>query len=464
MKRGMMLFLVLSMLLFIMAACGNNNSVNDGNAGQNDNKAASNQGGQKTDEQSEKKDPIKMVIHLSGIDEDIKMQEAMKEIQTLDKYSHVEFEFHGREADYLTSVPIAIAGGSQVDIMIVPNPMIQQQWADAGTIVPLDDLAKEIGVDFDKEFGPYVENASNNGEIFIVPHNITRWALYYNKDIFDKAGVPYPDDKVPMTWDEYREVAKQLTSGEGSDKVYGAFYLPWGTFWYGDAIMELGGGEHFYNEEGLSNIEQPAFARGLERVYNMMHVDKSMPTHANTVTSKIDPPAFMNGQYGMNIQGGWVLPWAADKDNFPRDWKIGVAPMPVDSGEKMKTWGIVNGFGISPSSADPELALEIAIDLSRISAKYAVSSESANRTVAQDNLFNQFGELLADDDITVDHLKYIFTSPEAEFVGEKVMGPNNVQYEKVITEEVEKYLVKEQDLESTIQNIKERGDKAIQDK
>ncbi|OUS75665.1 hypothetical protein B1748_16315 [Paenibacillus sp. MY03] len=455
MKRTVSLLLVAVLAFVVLSACSNST--------ENSNSTATNQS-VSTPESVAKKDPIKMIIHLNGIDEDIKMKKAMEEIQTLDKYSHVAFEFHGREADFLTSVPISIAGGKQVDIIIVANPIIQQQWADAGTIVPLDDLIKETGVDFNQEFGPYVENASNNGQIFMVPHNITRWALYYNKSIFDKTGVPYPDDKIPMTWDQYRDVAKKLTSGSGADKTYGAFYLPWGTFWYGDAIMELGGGENFYNDQGLSNIENPAFARSMERLFNMMHIDESTPTHANTITSKTGATSFMNGQYGMDIQGGWVLPWAADKEKFPRDWKIGVAPMPVDSGDKMKTWGIVNGLAISPTSADPKLALEIGLDLSRLSAKYADSSESANRTVEQNELFKVFGESLAGDDIKVEQLEYIFTSPDAIFVGEKIMGANNVNYEKIITEEVEKYLVKQNDLKTTIANIKERGDKIIQAK
>lgn len=164
---------------------------------------------------------------------------------------------------------------------------------------------------------------------------------------------------------------------------------------------------------------------------------------------------------GMCYQGGWVLPWATDKENFPRDWKIGIAPMPVDSGDTMKTWGIVNGFGISPTAKDPELAFEIAMDLSRLSAKNAMSSESANRTVKQDILFTGYGDGLKDDGITVDQLIYVFTDPSITFVGEKIMGDNNVAYEKVYMEEVEKYLVDEQDLDTTISNIKSRGDKAI---
>ena len=49
--------------------------------------------------------------------------------------------------------------------------------------------------------------------------------LYFNKDLFDKAGVPYPS--ADMTWDEYEELAKKMTSGEGSAKVYGTHNHTW---------------------------------------------------------------------------------------------------------------------------------------------------------------------------------------------------------------------------------------------
>jgi len=404
---------------------------------------------------------IKMVIHLNGVGEDIKLEKAMAEVEKMPKYRNVDFEVHGREADYVTACPIAIAGGEQKDIVVIPNPMIQQQWADQGVIVPLDEFIKKDGLDFNKEYGPYAKNAMNNGHYSIVPQNKTSWVLYYNKDIFDKAGVAYPDPQVPMTWDQYRELAKKVTLGEGAEKLYGAFYITWGTFWYGDAIMALGGGEHFYNTEGLSNIEDPAFAKALKRIYAMMFVDNSMPTYADVKTSKIGPTAFMNGKYAMDIQGGWVLPWAVDKTNFPRTWKLGVAPLPVDSGTTPKTWGIVNGFGIAPTSADPQLAFDIAMDLSKLSAKYAQSSPSADQIIPENDLFVGLEDGLKDDGITVDQLNYLFTSPEIKSVTEKIIGKNNVLYEKVITEEVEKYLVQEQSLDETIANIKKRGDKVI---
>jgi multiple sugar transport system substrate-binding protein len=52
-----------------------------------------------------------------------------------------------------------------------------------------------------------------NGELYALPLWSTYSALYYNKDIFDKFGVPYPKDG--MTWDEAIELATKLTRTDG---------------------------------------------------------------------------------------------------------------------------------------------------------------------------------------------------------------------------------------------------------
>ena len=87
--------------------------------------------------------------------------------------------------------------------------------------------------------------------------------------------------------------------------------------------------------------------------------------------------------------------------------------------------------------------------------------EEANRTVEQNDLYVGFGDSLVDDGITTDQIKYVLANPDEIRVTEKIMGPANVEYEKVYMEEVEKYLVEAQDLETTIKNIKERADEAI---
>ena len=49
--------------------------------------------------------------------------------------------------------------------------------------------------------------------------------MYYNKDIFDAAGVEYPSND--WTWSDFEKMATELTSGEGANKIYGAHLHTW---------------------------------------------------------------------------------------------------------------------------------------------------------------------------------------------------------------------------------------------
>lgn len=416
------------------------------------------------EEEVEEKERVKIVLNLNGIEnDDAGAAKAIELVPQMEKFSHVDFEFMDEDPDMLTKMPIAIASGEQQDIIIVANTINRTKFAEAGIIKPLDELIADAGYDFDDMFGNNVNLSKVGDDTVIAPIRRTTWLLYYNKALFDAAGVPYPDEKVPMTWTEYSEIAAKLTSGEGENKVYGALHLTWPTFWYGEATMKLGGGTGFYNAEGLSNIEEPIFATALERTYNMMHVDKSTPSHADVVISKIKPTAFMNGKYGMMISGSWILSWASQREEYPRDWKIGIAPMPVDEGTSLKSWGDTKGYAIPTTAAHPELALDIIVEMIKVGAEYANVDPHAYQKVKNPDLFVETAELLADDDITKEQIAYLLDNPDMELGVEKISGKNNVAYEKVVDEEVEKYFVKEQDLATTIANIKERGDKAILD-
>lgn len=460
MKKVLGMILTLTLLVSMLAACGGSDeSTSAGGASGEKATTASTK-----DDGTSEKEREKIVINIHNFLNDASTLGALEEIQSREEYSHIDFVIKDKDEEYGTTLPIAVAGGEQIDVVALFNPIQQNQLAKAGVIQPLDDILDAAGVDMVAEFGNYAENAKFEGNTVMFPHQVTKWVLYYNKAVFDQAGIDYPDTDVPMTWTEYAELAAALTSGEGGQKVYGALHLEWPMFWYGEAIMKLGGGEYFYNAEGTSNIEEPIFAKALERTYKMMHEDKSIPTYADIIMSKTGPQAFMNGQYGMIVQGAWLLSWAADSESYPRDWELGIAPMPVDSGTAQKTWGVVNGYGVAQTSANPALAAEIALELARLDSKYTETAPAASLAYPQDKLFVAMGEKLAPEGITTEVIQHSFNNPDTLFVTEKVTGTNNVEYETVINEEVEKYLVQEQDLETTISNIKERGDKVILDK
>lgn len=389
--------------------------------------------------------------------------EAIEAVQAMDKYADVEIVVQEADTDYETTLPIKLAGGEQIDIIFCSNPIQQQTFVEAGLLISLDDMLADMGIDMDERYGEYASSAYNNDEVYMLPGEVTSWVLYYNTEIFDEAGIDYPDSEVPMTWDEYRELAADLTSGSGGDKIYGGLQLTWGMYWYGEAIMNLGGAENFFGSDGLSNIEDPAFADALEDTYNMMYVDSSIPTYSDVTTNNIECQAFFSGQYAMFYMHSQVLNWMADEESYPRDWEIGVAPLPVDEGTDQKTWGVVNGYGITPNSADPELALQVLLDIEEQTANFTTTVPMATTAGSQDNLFvSIIDDLDVDTSITTDLLLSLFCNEDITFVSEKISGSNNItEYSTIINEEAEKYLVQAQDLETTISNIKERGDAAI---
>ena len=77
-------------------------------------------------------------------------------------------------------------------------------------------------------------------KLYGLPFRNDYYLLYYNKTLFDQAGVEYP--KNDMTWDEYRELAKKMTSGEGNDKIYGGYCHTWPGSLYRWGLSE----EHKY--------------------------------------------------------------------------------------------------------------------------------------------------------------------------------------------------------------------------
>ena len=90
-----------------------------------------------------------------------------------------------------------------------------------GQVEDLMPYIERDGVDLSIYSGA-AEKLSINNQIFGLPFRNDLWLLFYNKDLFDKAGVAYPTDD--MTWDDWAQMCKEMTSGSGTEKVYGGYF------------------------------------------------------------------------------------------------------------------------------------------------------------------------------------------------------------------------------------------------
>ncbi|MDR2535468.1 MAG: sugar ABC transporter substrate-binding protein [Treponema sp.] len=127
-------------------------------------------------------------------------------------------------ADYTQKLQVMLNGGSDVDILWIKDGDTTKGHANRGQLADLSAYIQRDGIDL-KGFNGLAERFNLGGKMVALPVSTGYYILYYNKDIFDKAGVPYPSND--MTWSQYEQLCAQLTSGSGTDKVYGGFLHTW---------------------------------------------------------------------------------------------------------------------------------------------------------------------------------------------------------------------------------------------
>src|SRR5699024_2050658 len=114
-----------------------------------------------------------------------------------------------------------------------------------------------------------------DGAFYALPYRASSYALFYNKKIFDEKGVPYPDN---LTWDEYADLALQLTSGEGADKFYGSYIPDWNNCIY-SATQE---------GSNLTDDDLEPLSRWLERLNRFYNEDNSHMSYTDMKSGGVD--------------------------------------------------------------------------------------------------------------------------------------------------------------------------------
>jgi multiple sugar transport system substrate-binding protein len=126
--------------------------------------------------------------------------------------------------EYTDKISIMLSGGDETDIITVKDIPQYSGMLTRNQVVPLNTYIEQDGLDLSVYSGA-AEELTYEGSIYALPFRSDIWIMYYNKDLFDAAGVDYPTND--MTWAQFDEVARQMTSGSGADKVYGAHFHTW---------------------------------------------------------------------------------------------------------------------------------------------------------------------------------------------------------------------------------------------
>ena len=116
-----------------------------------------------------------------------------------------------------------VTNGTKIDLYIDSIGILANPKAliDLNLQYDMSELIKKHNIDLKKFEPTTIEAIKNFGGLYGLPVHTTTLLLYYNKDIFDKFGVPYPKDG--MTWEQLADLSRRLTVTDHDGRQYIGF-------------------------------------------------------------------------------------------------------------------------------------------------------------------------------------------------------------------------------------------------
>jgi multiple sugar transport system substrate-binding protein len=234
------------------------------------------------------------------------------------------------------------AGAVAADVYMFETKYMQS-FASLGFFVPLDDyVTVSPVVSEEKYFAQDWEEMFWGGRQMLAPFDNSPATIWYNKDIFDEAGVDYPPDQFGgWDWMGFLDTAIKLTQGEGAERIFGwtgerrwVYFLPW---------VWSNGGWILNEEKTKCVINMPETVEALQWAADLIHEHKIQPLAAE-LTQGGNSAMFYMGRAAMAQKGTW---WAIDlKAQEGLNWNV--APMPdgaagVWTRNPLDAWGVWNG-------------------------------------------------------------------------------------------------------------------------
>ena len=272
----------------------------------------------------------------------------------------VELKEYPAGDDYDTALTADLSAGSAPDVFIVKNLKNYVTFTEGGVLLDISDVASEL----DPATGG-LEPMEVDGATYAVPYRQDSWLLYYNKELFEKAGVDEPDGS--WTWDDYEKAAADLTQGIDAQGVTGTYLHSWQSTVQGFALAQTEGASL---DGGDFGFLAPYYERELA-----MQEAGSQPTYATVTTNELSYQSqFGTQKSAMMGMGSWYIGTlvAEQASGAADEFEWGIAPIPQQDESTTGTDSTPVTFGdpttMGVNAAIDEEKIEVAKDFLRFSA------------------------------------------------------------------------------------------------
>jgi multiple sugar transport system substrate-binding protein len=225
------------------------------------------------------------------------------------------------QSDYRKRLVADLAGGEPADVVLV-NYRRFSGLALKNVFEPLGPyLEKSNVLNYDDFYALSMRAFSLNEQVVCVPQNISSLVTYYNKDLFDVAGLPYPSAE--WTWDDFISLSKALTLDTNQDEridQYGAGVEPT-LIRVAPFIWQNGGTVSMNNTLTLT---EPRDLEAVQWFVDWQVIHKITPG-AVEEQSESSESRFINGRTAIYFNSRRLVPTFREITAF--DWDV--APLPA---------------------------------------------------------------------------------------------------------------------------------------
>ena len=167
-----------------------------------------------------------------------------------------------------------------------------------GKLRKLDEIWDNTDIKKEDFVSSYLDSLSTDDGLYGVPFQISSYVMYWNKDLFEKAGLD--PETPPATYDEWTEMARKLTDPDSHVYGSGLSYTNVGA----DAcIMQMFGGLEVTEQDGKwhANFENNQGYIDFVSWFKTQFDNGSNPTESDLDTM------FVSNQLGLYITGAWLM-------------------------------------------------------------------------------------------------------------------------------------------------------------
>lgn len=254
-------------------------------------------------------------------------------------------------AEIVQKVTSMVAGGQQVDVLFTDSTR-NNLFASKGLLEDLEPYLAKSDINLEQDY--YVKSLNDHkykGKLYGLPILNMSYYIFYNKDLFDAAGVEYPTND--WTIDDFLDKAKKLTNIDQNQ--YGYNLRPWvGTHFLGWSFAY--GGEYFTEDGKESLVNSEGSVQAMKFLKDLIYKDKVAPIPKADAASQAGGVAFESGNLAMNWSGSWDIKGTeATPSKWAFNWGMAMPPKGSNGSHPIV---ISNAWGISSNSQNKEAAWE----------------------------------------------------------------------------------------------------------